>query len=614
MRAWLAGTVALFGGLLTALPLAAAEIYAAGSSADPAVRAATFLGEDRRHYSAAAELLRLPAARGGDTPPSALAKTLADNYLGFGVRDRAERLYRQIAGSGLEPEVLARAGLRVASFDYQRGYYSEARATLMRLRGSLPESLIPEWQDLLARVLMSQGRYSEAVEVLTELKNSRDQSDYSRYNLGIALINDGRTGQGRTALDRIGRGPVVDAETLALRDKANLILGWNFLQNRQGASARPVFGRVRSEGPFSNRALLGLGWAELSPDGSRQARLEIGDEVSEDIAPFSTFSTLGVLLRPGFLDRDIYNRAGLRSFRLQRTDPDEEAALKRALVAWVELISRDPQDPAVQEAWLAIPFSLDRLGAHTQAQQYYEQAVEKLEAARERTEQALLAIAGGRMVETIVRRDPDAESGWTWSLRDLPDAPETYYLQTLIAEHRFAEALKNYRDARLLARQLQGWQQRLGELDAAYRSRDAQPADPARLIDHALQRGRPAPVKGAALSLRAESRLGLPGRHARRPAETAPMPLTLQLAGTPRRFDGPFERIQALRARSAGLLPAVEASATEHRALLERLASEELRAQKKQIEKYLVEARFALARLYDRQLQGPDPDEFEIKK
>src|SRR3546814_18295273 len=74
--------------------------------------------------------------------------------------------------------------------------------------------------------------------------------------------------------------------------------------------------------------------------------------------------------------------------------------------------------------------------------------------------EAMVSIKQGRMVETIVRRDLDSGAGWDWKLHDLPDAPETYFLQNLLAEHRFQEALKNYRDVRMLTRNVESWRVR----------------------------------------------------------------------------------------------------------------------------------------------------------
>lgn len=594
---------------------AAVEVYTPGGKTDPQVRTAAFLAQDLRHFSAATELLQAEARVADPAQlPADFRWLLAENYLSFGQRERAEAIYRDLAATSPDPLVLSKARLRLAEFEYQRGYIAEARATLMQARELLPESLLPDWQDQLTRVLLAQARNSEAVQILTEPKNDGDQNEFTRYNLGVALINDGRVAQGRTVLDRLGRLDPTDEMTLALRDRANVTLGWNFLKDQQGASAKPVLRRVRIEGPFSNRALLGLGWAEMAPGQGRQTRAEVDEDNPGVENPFSSFSTLGVLLRRGFLDPEEYNdRAGLRNFRRTGVATVEEEALQRALVAWLELIDRDPQDPAVQEAWLAIPFALERIGAHTQAMQYYEQAATRLETARERAVAAIASVKTGRMVETIVRRDSDAETGWTWELKDLPDAPETYYLQNLIAEHRFAEALKNYRDVRMLLRQMDDWKTDIEKLRQEYSSETRGSIDPRVLFARAKQ-GRERPREGIKLTLAGELSLSAPGLY---DAPLARVPLRgpeLRLAELPQRFEGSYEKLGALKQRMETLRPALASAGAAQGRLLQNIAIHELEGQKTQIEKYLVECRFALARLYDRSTQSTDVDEYEIVK
>lgn len=593
---------------------AAVDVYTPGAKNDPQVRTAAFLAQDLRHFSAATELLQAEARVGDPAQlPADFRWLLAENYLSFGQRERAVAIYRELAANSPDPLVLSRARLRLAEFEYQRGYIAEARATLMQARELLPESLLPDWQDQLTRVLLAQARNSEAVQILTEPKNDSDQSEFTRYNLGVALINDGRVAQGRTILDRLGRLDPFDEMTLALRDRANVTLGWNFLKDQQGASAKPVLRRVRVEGPFSNRALLGLGWAEMAPGQGRQVRSAVDDD-NAPIDPFSSFSTLGVLLRRGFLDPEEYNdRAGLRNFRRSRVATVEEEALQRALVAWLELIERDPQDPAVQEAWLAIPFALERIGAHTQAMQYYEQAASRLETARERAVAAIASVKTGRMVETIVRRDSDAETGWTWELKDLPDAPETYYLQNLIAEHRFAEALKNYRDVRMLLRQMDDWKTGIEKLRQDYSSESRSSVDPRVLFARARQ-GRERPREGIKLTLAGELSLTAPGQYDAPLPRVTPRGPELRLAELPQRFEGSYEKLGALKKRMETLRPALASAGAAQGRLLQNIAIHELEGQKTQIEKYLVECRFALARLYDRSTQSTDVDEYEIVK
>lgn len=574
--------------------------YVAGENRDPRIRSAQFLGKDQRHYSALTELLRMQAAA-GEILPEEYQWQLAQSYVNFAMRSSALPLYRDLALNTDDPQRLADSRLRLAELQYERGYNDEARATLNALREKLPTGLVLGYQDLMTRVLMKDGRYGEALNLFSEFKTGDAQTAYMRFNLAVALMNDGQVQKGRDVLDRLGRMRVEDVETLALRDRANLTLGWNFLKAALGGTAKPIFQRIRVEGPFSNRALLGLGWAELAPRGERQTR-----ELPDDQTPFTTFSSLGGLLRPGFLERDVFKRANLR-FKLGEISKDEEEALARALVPWVELLGRDPMDHAVQEAWLAIPYALDRLSANKQALQYYQRAVQELEKNRQRILIAENSIKENRMVETIVRRDLDSESGWEWKLLDLPDAPETYYLQNLLAEHRYQEALKNYRDIRLMARSIDASAARLTQLELRYvtRAGGQGEVDASELVKRARQNWR-APWTGQQIKLNLDDSLGAEGSY-KTPLEMAPAQrgLELKLAEAPARFNGPLERIARLRAAKDRIREQLALAGGEQAKLLQLMSITELQGQKKAVEKYLVEARFALARIYDSVLKAP---------
>ncbi|HZP11601.1 MAG TPA: tetratricopeptide repeat protein [Nevskiaceae bacterium] len=572
--------------------------YAPGSAADPRLGMAIFLKNDKRYYTAIAELLRIAATvPDPDQLPIAFHEQLAECYLNFGMPDRAIAIYKRLARESATNAVdAARARLRLGQFQLERGYVSDATETLSNLSEKLPADVMPEWQDLLSRALLAQGRNAQAVEVLNEGKFD-NLSPYARYNLAIALLNEGRVEQGRTILDRLGTMKVTDVETLTLRDRANLTLGYHFLRSQQGGTAKPIFGRIRTEGPYSNRALLGLGWSELAPRGELQKH---APGSPEDQSPFSTFSSLGVLLRPGYYDADPFKRLGLRPFKLSNISKEEEEALKRALVPWTELVARDPMHPAVQEALLAIPFALDRLKAHEQALQEYQRAIDTLETTRKHMDDAMVSIKQGRMVETIVRRDSEAESGWQWRLRDLPDAPETYFLQNLLAENVFQETLKNYRDLRLIGRNLDGWKDRMAGFDRGAADQQQPNIAPELFIARARQTYSSIYVI-MSLALRADDGLAAPG--------TYDAPLTfdvhpnVKLAAVyaPRNANGPFERMAAVRGAIDQLKPKLASASADGSKQLEATSLRELNGQKKQIERYLVEARLSVARIYDRE-------------
>jgi hypothetical protein len=189
---------------------------------------------------------------------------------------------------------------------------------------------------------------------------------------------------------------------LALRDKANLALGYAYLQAGEPGNARNVLQRVRLEGPQSNKALLAVGWAES---------------------------------------------AGKRH--------------RESLVPWMELHGRRLLDAAVQESYLAVPYAFAKLDANAQAVQYYTTAIESYSNEYERIEESIGAIRAGRLLETIVAQDrqrpTDRQYGWFWQLENLPDAPESRYLYHLLAGHEFQEGLKSYRDISFMRSNLEEW-------------------------------------------------------------------------------------------------------------------------------------------------------------
>src|SRR5690606_23246779 len=157
-----------------------------------------------------------------------------------------------------------RAWFFLAKIWRQRGYFAEAEAALARIGGTLPAELEPERRLLAAQLALDQGRFAEAETTLARWEKPGDEwAGYARYNLGVALVRLGRTSDGAAMLERVGTMPFdpLDGAGASLRDKANLALGFAWLQAGQAALAKPSLQRVRLSGPFSTKALLGVGWA-----------------------------------------------------------------------------------------------------------------------------------------------------------------------------------------------------------------------------------------------------------------------------------------------------------------------------------------------------------------
>ncbi|MGH8482167.1 MAG: hypothetical protein ACRES8_06890, partial [Nevskiaceae bacterium] len=93
----------------------APDSKAIGGPDDPRLRAALFLKNDYRHFSALVELADLQQATGrSDALPASFWLLMAECYLGFGMEAQAGALYQRLAAGARDPQALARAQLQLA--------------------------------------------------------------------------------------------------------------------------------------------------------------------------------------------------------------------------------------------------------------------------------------------------------------------------------------------------------------------------------------------------------------------------------------------------------------------------------------------------------------------
>ena len=323
--------------------------------------------------------------------------------LSYGLHKQAAEVFEALLARGAPPSVRDRAWYFLAKIRYQRGLMPDAAAALARIEHVLPAPLEDDRKLLQANVAMALGDNAGASRILAPAAGLKGADLYARYNLGVALVRDGDVAHGTQMLDELGRQTMPDEETRALRDKANVALGFAALKSGQPQEARAYLERVRLQGLQANAALLGFGWAA-----------------------------------------DALN------------DP------KLALVPWIELAGRDASDPAVLEAQLAVPYAYAKLHADAQALQRYETAIANFETEDANIDATIAAIRQDKLVEGLMGRNPGEEMGWFQTFRDLPLMPHARLLTPVIAGNEFQEAFKNYRDLQFLAHNLTEWHDNLG--------------------------------------------------------------------------------------------------------------------------------------------------------
>lgn len=324
-------------------------------------------------------------------------------YLSYGQHELASEIFERLLDESIDKSVRNRVWFYVGKMRYQRSRYAGAEAAFEKIEGRLPAGLEEERQMLLAQAYMGQGRFADAAELLDRWKGSKQWQAYASYNLGVAYVRTDEVDKGARLLNKIGLLEDREPELLNIRDKANLALGYAYLQSERAPDAKAVLQRVRLQGPFSNKALLGVGWADA-------------------------------------MQKDFRN----------------------ALTPWLELQDRDLLDSAVQESLLAVPFAFGNLEAHGSAAEYYQLALLAYEEERERLRGAIDQVHTGELIPALLAADDENISRWYWQLEELPPTAGSKYIYHLVANHEFQDGLRNYRDLMVLYRDLEGWKQKLG--------------------------------------------------------------------------------------------------------------------------------------------------------
>ena len=329
---------------------------------------------------------------------------LGDFELAYRMHHRAGRALQAVIDGNVSEAVKNHALYRLARIFFQKDQPVNALHAIERIQGDLSEDIQLDVAFLEAQIYMAIGRNADAVQILERLVDDEELEGFASYNLGIALLRDGNQQVGRLYLDLTGQLESSLPATLAIKDKANLVLGYKLLEENDPAGAQQVLERVRLNGVFSNRALLGWGWA---------------DAAQEQFA--------------------------------------------RSLVPWTMLAERQVTDASVQEALLALPYSYGKLERYGKAAVLYDHALKTFSNEVDRLSASIKSIRKGRFLEALVRPELQQDASWVIRLRNLSETPETYYLIELMASHDFQESLKNYVDLEGLRKRLVAWER---DLDA----------------------------------------------------------------------------------------------------------------------------------------------------
>ncbi len=601
---------------ITLLVLAAQATYAAKIDKEPIVVQDPQYGEVLFHFyqedyfPAIVKLLAAKEQQQLNDHAEDAELLLGGMYLSYGHHLEAAAIFERMLADNVSTEIRDRTWFFLSKIWYQRGYLDKSQEALGFIEGELPKNLQREALMLEAQILIDAGDYDRAIALLQNWQGKTEWASYAKFNVGVALVRSGRIEEAQALLNDLGNLNPFNEELTSLRDKANLALGYALLQDKQPLAAKAPLQRVRLEGPFSNKALLGVGWADAELDN-----------------------------------------------------------YQRALVPWMELRGRDLLDSAVQESMLAIPYAMAQLDSISQAADHYLNAIEAFYEESSRLDRTIAHIESGEIFDQFLTTDPTDSAGWYWQLEQLPEGPEARYLFHLLAKHEFQEGLKNYRDLNYLFQNLDAWQgsidvygnmletrkeayeQRLPRVEDALARADLDgmvsqklefdstlnniaeshdwlalatsaefemwgeitslentPALRADISEAAEVRDKIQLLKGVLqwqLEREFKDRLWKIRRNLNDAGEAlvatqrSRRQIDETMRNEPLRFEELSNRVYRLAPRIEGMKMSVEDALSGQRAFLQSIAVGELQAQKQRLDIYTVQARFALAAIYD---------------
>lgn len=323
---------------------------------------------------------------------------VADMELSYRMHRKVGRAMRRLLDQSVHRSIRDRAAYRLARVAYTKASYEAALDSLKQMSSNAPRKLQLQAALLRGQCLIALGRHKEAVAVLQPVYNEPALAGFGPYNYGIALIESGDTVSGFMLLDKVGLQTSQDRIQRALRDKANLTLGFTLLNAKQAPKARTYFERVNLQGPFSNKALLWVGWSDAT-----------------------------------------------------------KGSYEQALVPWMMLRKRDITDVAVQEAMLAAPYGFGQLKAYGRSAVLYGEAVDKFNQEIDRVDNSISSIREGKLLQAMLSDEAKTNEQWLFALRKLKGAPETRYIRELMAGHAFNESYRNFLDLRDLGGNVERW-------------------------------------------------------------------------------------------------------------------------------------------------------------
>ena len=330
---------------------------------------------------------------------------LGSMYFMYDLDEMAESVFLDIIRSRVNPQQKAMAWFFLAKLYYKKDNFRQLNEALVKTQKNLPESLQDERAYLLGMYFLKLRDLDKAQSVLKTIDKKTFWYQMFQFNLGASYIKANLGSEGIDYIREVGRSRQSSDDMLALKDKSNIVLGYYFLRKRSSREAISVLEDVRLSGPFSNKALLGLGWAYT-----------------------------------------------------------EKKQFRNALIPWMALTEKDPGKITVQESLLAVPYAFMQLKAEEKSLSLYKKSIDTYESVKAEIDLSLGIAKKSSVFNVLLGEKSYDDFTISRKIVEQKDTIQGRIMSDLLNDEEFQHMFSTYRDLKQLQSKLIEWRKQLSTM------------------------------------------------------------------------------------------------------------------------------------------------------
>lgn len=369
--------------------------------------------------------------------------------LAYGLDNQAADIFLRLLKNNTTPEVTAFSWLLLGKTYYQKRQFSDAARAFQNIQQDAAEEYFEQstrdnWlymQSQLHGFLLDEDAKAVDVQWLEKLSSDSIYRDYVQYNQALALLQNGETQQAIRRLSSLANKdssfvsrwmdwaePIfseedeldVAAERDAIRDRANLTLGYTLLKNEEPHQAFRVFEDIRTEGLDAEAALLGYGWAAAKKN-----------------------------------------------------------ELQTALSIWQRLMQMPQSSEYTLEAYLASAYAYEKAFAPRQSLQVLQLGLQRFEQALDDLNQAQQQVSQPQFILGLLANNNQPQSEQDAQSQSLKN---TQLFNSVAVTSEFRAGLSSLEESRFLQQKMQSWQRRMQQYDLMLDERQVERSKRAKYI------------------------------------------------------------------------------------------------------------------------------------